>query len=189
MNEFSLFLFVTHVIEKWDTNDQENEDYYLGQIEQEQLLSEQYSYMSSPITSEFPVTPQPLYSPYQYDTNSFYYKEDQLRSYQNDTQIANVSLPSKPNLELSIQMLQTEVAALYQKINLLQKSNPKSIFRWRWLWFFRSVAKHAFFNFLLLMMVFLVLWRRKSPIAYAVISYAGPCLKNLLEYILSRISV
>lgn len=176
-----MFLFVTHAIEKWDTSNQENKDYYLGQIEQEQLLSEQYSYMSSPIT------PQPLYFPHQYDTNSFYYKENQLRSYQNDTQIANVSLSSKPNLELSIQMLQTEVAALYQKINLLQKSNPKSIFRWRWLWFFRSVAKHAFFNFLLLMMVFLVLWRRKSPIAYAVISYGGPCLKNLLEYIFSRI--
>lgn len=175
-----MLLFVTRAIEKWDTNDQENEGYYLGQTEQEQPLSEQYSYMSSPITSGFPITPQLLYSPHQYDTNSFYYKEDQLCSYENDIQFTDVSLSSKPKSELSIQMLQIEVAALYQKINLLQKSNPKSVFWWRWLWFFRSAAKHAFFNFLLLMIVFLVLWRRKSPISYAVISYAGSWFKKSL---------
>ncbi|OAD07734.1 hypothetical protein MUCCIDRAFT_154745, partial [Mucor lusitanicus CBS 277.49] len=44
---------------QWDTNDQEKEEYYLGQIEQEQILSEQpYSHYSSPIISEFPLTPE-----------------------------------------------------------------------------------------------------------------------------------
>jgi hypothetical protein len=90
----------------------------------------------------------------------------------------------------AIHTLQMEVAALCEEIDQLRRNDiakSKSMFKWRWLWLFKSIAKHAFFNFLILMMLFIVLWRRKSPIAYAVISYAGPRLKELMSYIFSRL--
>lgn len=92
----------------------------------------------------------------------------------------------------ALRSLQTEVAALCEEIDHLRKRNSQKhrksrIITFRLLWFFKSVAKHAFFNFLILMLLFLVLWRRKSPIAYAVISYAGPRLKDLLHYISSHV--
>ncbi|CAO0791925.1 unnamed protein product [Mucor circinelloides] len=191
---------------QWDTNDQEKEEYYLGQIEQEQILSEQlYSHYSSPIISEFPLTPElspksrNLYNIGGQQPN----EEDEL-----DNEVATatsslyLSTPTqhpyssyrrqkkrKPS-DVAIQTLQTEVAALCEEIDSLRRRDmlkTKSLHRWRWLWLFRSVAKHAFFNFLVLMILFLVLWRRKSPIAYAVISYAGPKLRDLMQYMFNHI--
>lgn len=95
----------------------------------------------------------------------------------------------KPS-DVAIQTLQTEVAALCEEIDSLRRRDilkAKSLHRWRWLWLFRSIAKHAFFNFLILMLLFIVLWRRKSPIAYAVISYAGPRLRDLIQYMFNHI--
>lgn len=94
----------------------------------------------------------------------------------------------------ALQTLQVEVAALCEEIDHIRRresiqKHKKSSFllNWRWLWLFKSVAKHAFFNFLILLLLFLVLWRRRSPIAYAVLSYAGPRLRDLLQYLFSHI--
>ncbi|CEP15778.1 hypothetical protein [Parasitella parasitica] len=44
---------------RWDTNDQEKNEYYLGQIEQGQIFEQPlYSHYSSPIVNEFPLTPE-----------------------------------------------------------------------------------------------------------------------------------
>ncbi|KAK4513486.1 uncharacterized protein ATC70_005487 [Mucor velutinosus] len=189
---------------QWDTNDQEKEEYHLGQIEQEQILSEQpYSHYSSPIISEFPLTPE--LSPKSrnlYNTQPF----DEEDEFDNEVATATSSLylstptqhpyanfrrqkKRKPS-DVAIQTLKTEVAALCEEIDSLRRRDilkRKSSHRWRWLWLFRSVAKHAFFNFVILMILFLVLWRRKSPIAYAVITYAGPRLRDLMQYMFNRI--
>lgn len=189
---------------QWDTNDQEKEEYYLGQIKQEQILSEQpYSQYSSPIISEFPLTPE--WSPKSrnlYNTRQF----DEEDEFDNEVATATSSLylstptqhpyvgyrrqkKRKPS-DVAIQTLQTEVAALCEEIDSLRRRDmlkTKSLYRWRWLWLFRSVAKHAFFNFVILMILFLVLWRRKSPIAYAVISYAGPRLRDLMQYMFNHV--
>ncbi|GAN04497.1 conserved hypothetical protein [Mucor ambiguus] len=189
---------------QWDTNDQEKEEYHLGQIEQEQILSEQpYSHYSSPIISEFPLTPElspksrNLYNAQAFDdedefdnevataTSSLYLSTPTQHPYANYRR----QKKRKPS-DAAIQTLQTEVAALCEEIDSLRRRDmlkTKSLYRWRWLWLLNSVAKHAFFNFVILMILFLVLWRRKSPIAYAVISYAGPRLRDLMQYIFGRI--
>jgi hypothetical protein len=231
-----VFLFVIPLenLVQWDTNDQEKEEYYLGHIEKEQLINEQQpSVYSSPITSEFPMTPE--LSPRLSRNNNYYYnngKSPQQHHYlyttaQNttipedddnnddllDQEVATttsslyLSTPSQHPYSSSrksskrrrpssssnraIQSLQTEVAGLCEEIDHLRRTNLKqkssSLLRWRWLWLFKSVAKHAFFNFLILLLVFFVLWRRKSPIAYAVINYAGPRTRDLIRYIFNRI--
>jgi hypothetical protein len=92
---------------------------------------------------------------------------------------------------LVLQTLQTEVAALCEEIDHLRtrdmKKSNQSLLRWSSLWLLKSIAKQAFFNFLILMLLFLVLWRRKSPIAYAVISFAGPQLGDFMHYIFSHV--
>lgn len=183
---------------QWDTNDQEKEEFYLGTIEQDQILSDMH-YYSSPITSEFPVTPE--LSPRSMSrkkslsssTSSFikqrYLKHDFDEF---DKEVANTTKyhhHSKKRSNIAIQTLQLEVQALCEEIDQLRLNNPRtsSILKWRSLWFFKSVAKHAFFNFLILMMLFIVLWRRKSPIAYAVIGYAGPRFKDFLRYLFNNV--
>lgn len=216
----------------WDTNEGEKEEYYLGQIEQEQLINEQQpSYYSSPITSEFPMTPElsprqtkqhyskspqhylyhPPISAVQREmnddedyldnevataTSSLYLSTPSQNPYnkhnENNSSSGKKKRSSSASSSKALRSLQTEVAALCEEIDHLRKRNSQKhrksrIITFRLLWFFKSVAKHAFFNFLILMLLFLVLWRRKSPIAYAVISYAGPRLKDLLHYISSHV--
>lgn len=113
-------------------------------------------------------------------------------SYSSSTRKLKKRRPSSSS-NRAIQTLQTEVAALCQEIDHLRKTKqqPSSLLRWRssssWLWLFtKSIAKHAFFNFLILLLVFFVLWRRKSPIAIAVMNYASPRTRDLIRYLLSR---
>lgn len=152
----------TQLAELWDANDQRY-------TQQEQFPSAQ----STPTTVDFPLTPQPSY-----DTHSHYKNDHAYRLYGN---------PFDQKSHTSISMLQSEVAALCRETSLLQCIRSKSIFQWHWLWFFKSVAKHAIFNCLSSILLFFVLWRRKSPLAYAVVSYAGPRLSNVLQYLMSSI--
>ncbi|GAA5813001.1 hypothetical protein MFLAVUS_006467 [Mucor flavus] len=173
---------------EWDTNDQEKEEYYLGQIESAQILSEQHpSYFSSPITSEFPATPE--LSPRQYQTKSPYQYQDFDNEVATTTSSLYLSNPSqhpytKPAANnLALQSLQSEVATLCQEIHQLRRRQGK---RWRLLWIFKSVARQTFFNVIILFLLFLVLWKRKSPIAYAILAYTGPHTKDLLRYFSNR---
>ncbi|KAI8070187.1 acyl CoA binding protein-domain-containing protein [Thamnidium elegans] len=174
---------------EWDTNDQEKEEYYLGQIESTQILSEQHpSYFSSPITSEFPATPE--LSPRQYQLKSLYNTQEH-QDFDNEVATTTSSLylstPSqhpyttvKPNTNQALQSLQTEVATLCQEIQQLRRRQGSK--RWRLLWIFKSVARQTFFNLIILFLLFIVLWKRKSPIAYAILAYTGPRTRDLLRY-------
>ncbi|KAL9558332.1 hypothetical protein MBANPS3_000955 [Mucor bainieri] len=145
--------------EIWDVNDQ----YY---TQQEQFPSTP----STPTTLDFSLTPQ-------LDHTHSHHKDDYVHNQYED------SLDQKSYTS----MLHSEVAALCREMSSLQFINSRSMFQWHWLWFFKSVAKHAIFNCLSSILLFFVLWRRKSPIAYVVISYVGPRLRNALQYLLSRI--
>ncbi|OAD04331.1 hypothetical protein MUCCIDRAFT_108156 [Mucor lusitanicus CBS 277.49] len=150
--------------EIWDASDQ----YY---TQQEQFPSSQ----STPTTLDFPLTPQAseyIHKHHKDDYAHTLYEDlfDQQRSY-----------------NTPISMLQSEVTALCREMRSLQFISSKSIFQWHWLWFLKSVAKHAIFNCLSSILLFFVLWRRKSPIAYAVISYVGPRVRDVLQYLTSRI--
>ncbi|KAI9473524.1 MAG: acyl CoA binding protein-domain-containing protein [Benjaminiella poitrasii] len=179
---------------QWDTNDQEKEEYYLGHIEQDQILSEQQSYYSSSITPEI----HPLEATYIKQDNLPHFthlystenhsSQDTATSpsfyYTNKKKGRNSSSGKKMEV---IESLRSEIIALCQEIDSLKKKDTFFMYHQRfcysqWSWLLKSVAKYTLFNFLVFVLLFLVLWRRKSPIAYAVIRYSGPKIKHLQHY-------
>ncbi|KAI9307404.1 hypothetical protein BJ944DRAFT_20546 [Cunninghamella echinulata] len=94
--------------------------------------------------------------------------------------------------ERALESLQTEVAALTEQLEnlkfaLSEKEEKRRQFRWTWLWLGNMVIKQVSINLIILFLIFLVLLKRKSPIAYALISYVGPNIKNILVYMKNRI--
>ncbi|KAI9354450.1 hypothetical protein BD770DRAFT_133756 [Pilaira anomala] len=197
---------------QWDTNEKEKEEYYLGQIEPEQFLSEQQapqsgsSYFSSPIYKEFPVTPELSPRPSRHESSYSIYTPMTINHEEEDKEVATatsslyISTPSQnpyykkrtqsssSSNKATLKTLQSEVAALCEEINHLRvKERHPLLLRWRLILLFKSVAKHIFLNILILFLLFLVLWRRKSPIAYTIIAYTGPRTRDLLRYISQRV--
>ncbi|KAF7721743.1 hypothetical protein EC973_004181 [Apophysomyces ossiformis] len=94
--------------------------------------------------------------------------------------------------ERALESLQTEVTALSEQIDLMRKSmtekeDRRRQLKWTWLWLIKSVAKHALVNSIIFLLIFVVLWKRKSPIAYAIIAYTGPYLQDILRYAIRRL--
>ncbi|KAI8642708.1 hypothetical protein BD408DRAFT_482573 [Parasitella parasitica] len=168
-------------------------------MEQEQILLEQplYSHYSTPIVSEFPLTPELSPKPRISYNNGLNVEFDE---YDNEVATATSSLyistptqhpytsvrkhRKRKSSDAAIQTLQTEVAALCEEIDSLRRRDmlkSRSLYQWRSLWLLKFVAKQAFFNLLIFAILFIVLWRRKSPIAYAVISYTGSRLRHLVQ--------
>ncbi|CAO3599170.1 unnamed protein product [Absidia cylindrospora] len=91
--------------------------------------------------------------------------------------------------ERALESLQTDVAALTEQLghlrtSLAQKRHDK--LRWTWLWLGKTVVKHASINLVILFLVFLVLLKRKSPIAYAIMGYVGSRLQDILLYLAQK---
>ncbi|ORZ18131.1 acyl CoA binding protein-domain-containing protein [Absidia repens] len=91
--------------------------------------------------------------------------------------------------ERALESLQTDVAALTEQLghlrtSLAQRRHDK--LRWTWLWLGKTVVKHASINLVILFLVFLVLLKRKSPIAYAIIGYVGSRIQNILHYLAQK---
>jgi len=84
-----------------------------------------------------------------------------------------------PVAERALENLQTDVTALTEQIDILrrgmiEKEMKRKAEKWTWGWLFKTTAKHAVVNLIILTVIFLFLMKRKSPIAYAVIAYLGP---------------
>ncbi|ORY89939.1 hypothetical protein BCR43DRAFT_119184 [Syncephalastrum racemosum] len=91
----------------------------------------------------------------------------------------------------AMENLQTEVVALAEQLDMLrqsmsQKEKHKQDMRWSLRRLLKSVAKHALINFVILLLLFLVLWRRQSPIAYAIMGYVGPRLQEVMRLLFRR---
>ncbi|CAO3606793.1 unnamed protein product [Cunninghamella blakesleeana] len=96
--------------------------------------------------------------------------------------------------ERALESLQTEVAALTEqlehlKLTLSEKEEKRRQYRWTWLWLTNMVLKQISINLIILFLIFLVLLKRKSPIAYAIIGYVGPNIRNILIYMKSKLFV
>ncbi|KAG0168707.1 hypothetical protein DFQ28_006259 [Apophysomyces sp. BC1034] len=94
--------------------------------------------------------------------------------------------------ERALESLQTEVTALSEQIDIIRRSigekeDRRRQLKWTWLWLVKSVAKHTFVNGIIFLLVFLVLWKRKSPIAYAIMGYTGPHLQDIMRYMTQRL--
>lgn len=92
----------------------------------------------------------------------------------------------------AIENLQTEVTALSEQIDKLRASVAKDDKERRrkryWiLWLFKTLIKHTIVNSLILIIVFLVLWKRGSPVADAFLDYLKPRLQLAMRKLLSRV--
>ncbi|CAO3675610.1 unnamed protein product [Umbelopsis ramanniana] len=101
----------------------------------------------------------------------------------------NTRLP--PVAERALENLQTDVTALTEQIDILrrgmiEKEMKRKAEKWTWGWLFKTTAKHAVVNLIILTVIFLFLMKRKSPIAYAVIAYLGPWWNDIFLNFIRR---
>ncbi|KAH8547455.1 acyl CoA binding protein-domain-containing protein [Umbelopsis sp. PMI_123] len=99
-------------------------------------------------------------------------QSSRLKSVDNNTRLSSVA-------ERALENLQTDVTALTEQIDILrrgifEKEMKRKAEKWTWSWLFKTTAKHAVVNLIILTLIFLFLLKRKSPIAYAIIAYLGP---------------
>jgi hypothetical protein len=78
------------------------------------------------------------------------------------------------------------VAALNERIEMFRrdvsdKERKRRLEKSGWGWLVRATFKQALLNLVILFIIFLILWRRRSPIAYAMIAWVGPQWRELLR--------
>ncbi|KAI9310307.1 acyl CoA binding protein-domain-containing protein [Dichotomocladium elegans] len=101
--------------------------------------------------------------------------------------------PTYPHSERALESLQTEVTALAEQLDMVRKSmaerdkRDRRLRSWSAWGLIKTVAKHTFINSLVLLLVFLILWRRRSPLALIAVDYMGPKTKDLMRYLLQHV--
>ncbi|KAM3585796.1 hypothetical protein VKS41_002340 [Umbelopsis sp. WA50703] len=99
-----------------------------------------------------------------------------------------------PNAERALENLQTDVTALTEQIDILrrgmaEKEMKRKAEKWTWGWLFKTTAKHAVVNVIILTILFLFLMKRRSPIAYAILAYLGPWWNDIWANLIRRVSL
>ncbi|KAI7860759.1 hypothetical protein BDC45DRAFT_429663, partial [Circinella umbellata] len=94
--------------------------------------------------------------------------------------------------ERALESLQTEVTALSEQIDrltrgMVARDERQRQLRWSWFRLIKSILKHTVINSIVLLLAFLILWRRKSPVALAIVSYVGPQTQEIMRYLVRRI--
>jgi hypothetical protein len=92
----------------------------------------------------------------------------------------------------ALEKLQTEVTALTEQIDRLRRGiklrEERDINRkWSALGITKVLVKHLMANSAILLIVFYILWRKKSPIAYAIIGRIMPIIQDMIRKIIQRI--
>jgi hypothetical protein len=98
-----------------------------------------------------------------------------------------------PVAERALENLQTDVTALTEQIDILrrgmiEKEMKRKAEKWTWGWLFKTTAKHAVVNLIILTVIFLLLLKRRSPIAYAILAYLGPWWKDIWHNLIRRLT-
>lgn len=99
----------------------------------------------------------------------------------------------KENSTRALERLQTEVTALTEQMDrlrrnsLIEANNRKD----RKGWIFKNLClllvKHLMVNSAILFIAFYILYKRKSPLAYAVMNYITPWMQQIIRNIIRRI--
>lgn len=92
----------------------------------------------------------------------------------------------------ALEKLQTEVTALTEQIDRLRRGiklrEERDLNRkWSALGITKVLIKHLMANSAILLIVFYILWRKKSPIAYAIIGKIMPIIQDMIRKIIQRI--
>ncbi|KAI7875103.1 hypothetical protein K492DRAFT_240463 [Lichtheimia hyalospora FSU 10163] len=102
--------------------------------------------------------------------------------------------PYKPApSERALEGLQTDITALSEQLDMMRKSladrekRDRDLVRWSWLRLVKAVIKHTMINSLVLLLIFLVLLKRKSPIALAIAHYMAPRIQEATKYMMHRV--
>lgn len=93
----------------------------------------------------------------------------------------------------ALEKLQTEVSALTEQIDRLRRGikvreerdqQKRQWSSWR---LTKMLIKHLMANSAILLIAFYILWRRKSPIAYSIINYIMPLLRDILQKLIRKV--
>jgi hypothetical protein len=92
----------------------------------------------------------------------------------------------------ALEKLQTEVSALAEQIDRVRKNMKKREERdrqnkWSAVQLTKTLLKHVLANSAILLIIFYVLYKRKSPIAYAMMGYIMPLVQELMRNIIKRV--
>lgn len=148
------------------------------------------------------VLSSPRQSPYTVSTVSHNRKKSNSKQHQHSTLSPHLSSTStstssnnKKKLKKSdraLEKLQTEVTALTEQIDRLRRGiklreERDKNRKWSTLGITKVLLKHLMANSAILLIAFYILWRRKSPIAYAIIGYIMPIIQDMIRKIIQRI--
>lgn len=114
------------------------------------------------------------------------HRSTRRKSVDNNTRLSPVA-------ERALENLQTDVTALTEQIDILrrgmiEKEMKRKAEKWTWGWLFKTTAKHAVVNLIILTVIFLLLLKRRSPIAYAILAYLGPWWKDIWHNLIRRLT-
>jgi hypothetical protein len=88
----------------------------------------------------------------------------------------------------ALEKLQTEVTALTEQIDRLRRESAVSKQQqFQWTKLFKTVIKYLMANSAILLILFYILWKKKSPIAYKVIDSIMPFLQLIIRKIIRRV--
>ncbi|CAO0791069.1 unnamed protein product [Mucor circinelloides] len=185
-------------------------DFLQKQQQQQQQLQHQQDMLSEADTLDREVAAatsnlvlsSPRQSPYTVSTASNNRKKTTSKPQQHSTLSPHLSSTStstssnnKKKLKKSdraLEKLQTEVTALTEQIDRLRRGiklreERDKNRKWSTLGITKVLLKHLMANSAILLITFYILWRRKSPIAYAIIGYIMPIIQDMIRKIIQRI--
>ncbi|ORE06646.1 hypothetical protein BCV72DRAFT_207056, partial [Rhizopus microsporus var. microsporus] len=89
----------------------------------------------------------------------------------------------------ALEKLQTEVTALTEQIDRLRQQHRQHQQKAGWTMqrIVVTLLKHALADFTILFMLFLVLWKKKSPIAYAILDRIMPFVHAIVTKVVRRV--
>lgn len=149
------------------------------------------------------VLSSPRQSPYSSTPNNIINSNKKKTTYSNQSSSStSTSKSSSRKLEKvnarkadsrALEKLQTEVSALTEQIDRLRRGikvrEERDLQKRQWSsWrLTKTLIKHLMANSAILLIAFYILWRRKSPIAYSIINYIMPLLRELLQKIIRKV--
>ncbi|CEI87409.1 hypothetical protein RMCBS344292_01823 [Rhizopus microsporus] len=89
----------------------------------------------------------------------------------------------------ALEKLQTEVTALTEQIDRLRQQHRQHQQKTGWTMqrIVMTLLKHALADFTILFILFLVLWKKKSPIAYAILDRIMPLVHAIVTKVVRRV--
>ncbi|KAI9484230.1 MAG: hypothetical protein EXX96DRAFT_476981 [Benjaminiella poitrasii] len=169
------------------------------QRQQQQHHLQQHDLLSEPDTIDREVAAttanlalrSPTHSPY--SKKKHHSKQKRNHSNTTTSTTSTTSMANKKTSDRALEKLQTEVTALTEQIDRLRSSiklreeRDRRKLNWSAWKIIKLLLKHLIANSVIFLIVFYVLWRKKSPLAYGILSYIMPIVQEIMRKVLRKV--